>query len=174
MAEELHWSGFICTCEAMGKTILTILMIGLLSVPGVARDRHSDSWDNLYQLIAGQAVEVKESNVKVEKGIFVGFADQFLTIHTQQQNLVSPRTQISEIRLRPRRAGRNTWIGAGVEAAAGFRDLRWHRRRPFSPIAAETSQIYSRRYRSYRGSGRSRICSRQSPQHCLQGTLIYR
>jgi hypothetical protein len=173
MAEELHWSGFICTCEAMGKTILTILMIGLLSDPALP-EIGIRILGTTYQLVAGQAVEVKESNVKVEKGIFVGFADQFLTIHTQQQNLVSPRTQISEIRLRPRRAGRNTWIGAGVEAAAGFRDLRWHRRRPFSPIAAETSQIYSRRYRSYRGSGRSRICSRQSPQHCLQGTLIYR
>jgi hypothetical protein len=78
MAEELQWSGLSVPVRPMGKTILTILMIGLLSVPGVARDRHSDSWDNLYQLIAGQAVEVKESNVKVEKGIFVGFADRLL------------------------------------------------------------------------------------------------
>jgi hypothetical protein len=92
-------------------------MIGLLSVPGVARDRHPDSWDNLYQLVAGQAVEVKESNVKLEKGIFVGFADQSLTIHTQQQNLVSPRTQFRKFDYVP---GARAWIEAGVEAAAGL------------------------------------------------------
>ena len=104
----------------MGKIILTALLTGLISVPAFARDRHEDSWENLRQLVAWQAVEVRESNGKVERGSFVSFTDRSVTIRTGQQNLVMPRPQVSQIRLRPRNLGRNTWIGAGIGAAAGL------------------------------------------------------
>lgn len=102
----------------MGKIILTVLLTGLISVPAIARDRHEDSWDNLHQLVAGQAVEVRESNGKIEKGSFVSFLDRSVTIDTGRKNLVVPRQQISKTRLRPRNVGRNTWIGAGIGADA--------------------------------------------------------
>jgi hypothetical protein len=165
---------FICTCEAHGEDNPNYIDDCLLSVPGVPRDRHPDSWDNLYQLVAGQAVEVKESNVKLEKGIFVGFADQSLTIHTQQQNLVSPRTQISEIRLRPRRAGRNTWIGAGVEAAAGLGIGAGIGAGLSHDSGGDLANLQPVVIGVTAGVAALGSVLGNLPQHCLQGTLIHK
>lgn len=104
----------------MTKIIVALLISALFCAPVTARGSRSDSWDNLRQLASGQLLEVGRADGEVNKGTFVSFSDESITIQTERQNLVVPRTQVSRIRLRPRHVRRNLWIGAGVGAAAGL------------------------------------------------------
>ena len=96
----------------MPKTTIAVLIAVFLSVPIAASDRQLGSWDNLRQLGVGQALEVREIGGKIDKGSFVSFVNESVTIQAGQRNLVLPRAQILQIRLRPPHSRRNVWIAA--------------------------------------------------------------
>ena len=101
------------------KLFATFLAISLLQPLSTFAGGSPKSWQNLQQLGAGQEIEITRINGGSERGTFVGFADQSITLRETQQDITVARTDVSRVRLRTPGRRRYLWMGAAIGAGAG-------------------------------------------------------
>jgi len=99
-----------------GLAAIALVMPALM----IARDGDLTSWQNLEKLAAGQAIEVAKTNGASLQGTFVSFVDQSITLRGKQQEIVVPRPDVTQVRLRSHGGRGWTWIAMAAGASAGL------------------------------------------------------
>lgn len=101
---------------------LILAIVGSLLLAGqVSAQTAQDSWENLKQLRPGQKIEVIDMKWKSLKGTFVAVSDEAILLRTDGNEVSVLRADVLRVSLREHsRRGRNTLIGLGVGAGAGF------------------------------------------------------
>ena len=103
--------------------LITIFILFPFSGPLSAqaqRQSSVNSWENLKKLQAGQRIQVVQMDMKLQKGTFLGFTDEMISLRIKKDEVAVPREEVLRVSLRgkPKR-GRNALLMMGVGAGVG-------------------------------------------------------
>jgi hypothetical protein len=99
----------------IGLVFLTLWLPLLVS----AQDAR-ESWDNLKRLQAGQKIEVVDMELKSVRGTFVSYAEDGISLQTDNGPVSLERARVMRVSLREHsKRARNALIGAAIGAGIG-------------------------------------------------------
>lgn len=101
------------------RALVFVIAAGI-STPAWTRETEKADWQSLNTLRSGEKIEVVDSSSRTQKGSFVGFSEESMSLMIDATHVDVPRFEVQRVTSLGRsRRGRNAIIGALIGAGAG-------------------------------------------------------